>query len=500
MTTTLIGFTIAFFASLLITWLMQPVSRWVGAVDAPDRFRKVHQLPMPRLGGGGVFLGFLIPIALVVLCRPEIAVAVSLKQAHPRLVAMLLGAALIFLVGFVDDIRDLRPRYKFLGQLLASLLVYRYGFRIDCITLPMLGPVQLGVLTLPVTLFWFLGCINAINLMDGLDGLAGGIALFVCVSTIFVSLFFHHLAVLFLAACLSGAILGFLVHNFHPARIFLGDCGSMTLGFLIGGLALQGSHRTETSISLLIPIIAMGLPIFDTGVAILRRWSKRLPVSAADRGHIHHVLLRLGFSHRNTVLVLYATCIFLGIISLIVAVSDNEIAIIVLGGLALIFYVCVRILGGFSFEDIFNRIHHGLQRHKATAAARVAVEKTRHQLGSATSVDELWQICCECFEELSIDHACLKLNRSSNSEPLLLDWCLNKSHPHLCRDLVPESWAARFELRDQDRILGEFHILRHIDDRQQAHEVSALSADLRRAIVSSLAIITSAPRESSVER
>ena len=227
---------------------------------------------------------------------------------------MILSAALIVLVvGFVDDTRSLGPRVKLLGQALAVLILYLGGIRIQTIdvlglnidwairrvTFSVLGfPIDLALPSLLVTMFWFLGCMNIWNLIDGMDGLASGVGLLVSGTLTLVAIHNENVGVAVLASALAGSLAGFLLYNWHPACIFLGDSGALLIGLLIGVIGVQGSMKGPSAISILFPILAMGLPISDTAMAIFRRWVRNLPLSAADRRHVHHLLIGLGLNPR----------------------------------------------------------------------------------------------------------------------------------------------------------------------------------------------------------
>ena len=274
MTTCLAVFVVSFLLAAILTNGVRMSASTLGLVDKPDNFRKLHKRAVPRLGGIGIFLAFFIPLAFLYFFHRN-PVSDLLLYRPIQLAGLLGGSALALLVGLVDDLRDLRAGWKLLFQIIAASIAWATGLSIEAISNPFGGPLVLGLYSYPVTVLWFVICMNAVNLMDGLDGLAAGVCLFVSLTLFLVSLHFRNVLAMLLMSCFSGAVFGFLLFNFYPAKIFLGDSGSMLLGFLVGALSLIGSTRkAETAIALLIPVVALGVPIFDTSLTILRRWYK----------------------------------------------------------------------------------------------------------------------------------------------------------------------------------------------------------------------------------
>ncbi|MBU1908726.1 MAG: undecaprenyl/decaprenyl-phosphate alpha-N-acetylglucosaminyl 1-phosphate transferase, partial [Verrucomicrobia bacterium] len=246
----------------------------------------------------------------------------------------------------------------------------------------------------------------AVNLLDGLDGLASGVAIFVGVTLFLTSLHFQNSFGMFTMACLIGAALGFLLFNFPPAKIFLGDSGSLLLGFLIAALSLLGaSRKAEAAVALLIPIVALGLPILDTLLAILRRWYKRLPFSTPDRLHIHHRLVSMGYSPRKAVLTLYLICVGLAIVALIITFARNEIILMMMAALLITSFVGARIFSGLGMTDVWNRLRRSHSAGERLTRDFVAVETAIQGIRRAGSLDELWAAGSRMFEDIELDAA-----------------------------------------------------------------------------------------------
>lgn len=292
----LLLFCFSFVISLATTPMVAKLALAIGATDIPNQ-RKVHHMIMPRLGGLSVYLGFM-------------ASSLFLLGEGVRVAGVLLGGTVILCIGIADDIKSVSPIHKLLFQALAAGLVVSSGITINFVSNPFDGRLQLGILSVPLTIIWIIALTNAINLIDGLDGLASGVSLIALLTFALIAFQLNNITVLLLSLSLAGAVLGFLRHNFFPAKIFLGDSGSMFLGFMISVFAIIGWLKSVTVVTFIVPIVILGVPIIDTCFAILRRYLEHKPIFQADRQHIHHRLLNLGFSHRKTVLAIYCIALF----------------------------------------------------------------------------------------------------------------------------------------------------------------------------------------------
>lgn len=309
----MVSVVIALLISSAVALVATPLIRdWAirrGIVDEPGG-RRVHARVTPRLGGVAIMLGFFSPLALVLSLETEVAKGFLAAPQH--VVGLLLGAVIVGAVGAIDDLRSVGPWPKLAAQAAAACIAFAFGYRIEAVDIPWVGTLELGLLSLPITVCWFLGVINALNLIDGLDGLAAGIAFFAATSNGVIAHFNGASVVALLSAALAGSLLGFLRYNFSPASIFMGDSGSMFLGFVLAATALVGATaKSSTAVAILAPLVALGVPIFDTMLAMIRRTLARQSMFAADRGHIHHTLLDLGLTHRRAVLFLYGSTVAL---------------------------------------------------------------------------------------------------------------------------------------------------------------------------------------------
>ncbi|MBO5744085.1 MAG: undecaprenyl/decaprenyl-phosphate alpha-N-acetylglucosaminyl 1-phosphate transferase [Clostridia bacterium] len=302
-------FTIAFAISLAATPFVINLAHKIGAVDVPDNERRIHQKPIPRLGGLAIFYGFLVAL----LCFAKI---------DQQLRGILIGSLIIVGVGIIDDVKQLRARVKLGAQLLAAVIAVFHNVRITAISVPAFisetGVLQLGILSIPITIAWIVGVTNAVNLIDGLDGLAVGVSSIASFSLFFIAILGGEQNVAIISAALAGGCLGFFPYNFNPAKIFMGDTGSQFLGFMLSAICIQGLFKGYVIISFIIPLLILGLPLFDTIFAILRRAWNHKPIMEADRGHLHHRLLDSGFSQKQTVAILYIIASILGISAVLV--------------------------------------------------------------------------------------------------------------------------------------------------------------------------------------
>lgn len=309
----LLVFVAALFVSAVLTRWVRDFSNTKGWGAPPASDRHIHKTPIPRLGGVAIFVA-LLSMEFLEWVAGHFGI---LGFTFPRPTFQILGpATIIFVVGLIDDFRGLGPYVKFMAQAGAAILLFLSGFGIPRLSLLESHPHLGWVVGLPLTILWVLWITNAFNLIDGLDGLAAGSALFSTLVMCVVSLLSHNGATLLLSVALAGAIAGFLRYNFNPASIFLGDCGSLLIGFLLSAMALAGSQKAPTVVAVAIPIVSLGLPILDVTVAVLRRFLSCKRLFSADREHIHHKLLSRGISHRDAVLMLYGVSACFGLLSL----------------------------------------------------------------------------------------------------------------------------------------------------------------------------------------
>ena len=321
--------------SLFITPIIRKIAFKVGATDAPDK-RRVNTKVMPTMGGLAIYLSFFFSIFFL----QPISYSVSIP--------IFIAATLVIVTGVVDDIKELKPKFKLLGLIIAALIIYFVAdVRMNLISIPLVGDFELGLLSLPMTMLWILAITNAVNLIEGLDGLASGVSIIALGTMSIISFFFlggSNIPVFIMIFTLVCAILGFFPYNFHPAKIFMGDTGALFLGFMISVLSLYGL-KNVTFISLIIPITVLGIPITDTIYAMLRRYLNHMPISSADKHHMHHRLMSLGLTHKQTVLTIYAIALIFSLIALLFPMTTVGGTVLILVGLLIGLELFVELIG-----------------------------------------------------------------------------------------------------------------------------------------------------------
>lgn len=334
---------ICFIVSVSMTPIVKKLAFKIGAVDAPNA-RKVHQKIMPRLGGFAIYIAFIIGFLLT---RPE--------SQMVSVTAILIGSFIIVITGILDDVYQLSPKVKLMGQIIAALVVIFGGVKIEYINLPFDGVLNFGWFSIPLTLLWIVGITNAINLIDGLDGLAAGVSSIVLITITILAMLDGNIFVMTLGTILIGSTLGFLVHNFHPAKIFMGDTGALFLGYIISVISILG-FKNVTLFSIIVPAIILAVPISDTFFAIIRRVVNKRPLSSPDKSHLHHCLLRLGFSHTKTVLIIYGISAFFGLAAVILTLSTLWVSLVILLVLMIAIELIVELVGlvNTNYRPILN--------------------------------------------------------------------------------------------------------------------------------------------------
>lgn len=308
-------FLVALLATLLATPLAKCIAQHLGAIDKPDE-RRINKVPIPRMGGIGIALGLVAAVAVQVagtklLGWPTVFVPhMQLQGVDYKLLTV--AVVIVFLTGAIDDVRNLKPRQKLLGQILAACVAAASGLVIGNVANPFTAElIPIGWLAYPITVVYLVAFTNVINLIDGLDGLAAGITAISCAAMFYLSYEAHQIDAAVLACILAGCCLGFLRYNFNPASIFMGDCGSNMLGFLLGVIALLGVNRVAAATTLIVPLVIAGVPIIDTFAAIVRRRRGHTAISQADTGHIQHRLIKQGFDQKQAALMIYGWSILL---------------------------------------------------------------------------------------------------------------------------------------------------------------------------------------------
>jgi len=362
----ILSFALALVVSYLMTPHVKTFAERIGAIDIPKDERRVHSHPIPRMGGLAIFMGFIAAIIVFVSFSAQV-------------MGILLGALIIAAMGAVDDIVSLKASIKLLIQIVAALVAVRCGVLFSVITNPNLmsydHTIHMGWMSIPLTIIWIVGCTNAFNLIDGLDGLAVGVSAISSFTLLLVSLLVSDANTSFILAALCGACIGFMPYNINPARIFMGDVGSQFLGFVLATVSIVGFFKLSALITVLIPMMAMLLPLADTTFAFARRILKGQSPFHADKGHFHHRLLAMGLTQKQAVAVLYAFSAVMGLISVIIAGHDRDPIIRVVGVIAIGLIVIV------TWMVVVRKYPHfvvtTVQAHNAAAEAEIAAEEEK---------------------------------------------------------------------------------------------------------------------------
>lgn len=408
-------FLVATFASLIITPLIRRLCTRFKLLDIPLEGRGIHSKGVPRLGGVAIYLSCLIALSILALAENNLTLAL---RAHTSdFFIVLVPATLVLILGVYDDLRGTNAFVKFLGLGLIAALFYAMGGRIETFPIPFVGIIQLpSIIGFLITVFWLVGIANAFNLIDGMDGLASGAALFSSMVILVISLATEHPLTIVVALVLCGALTGFLRYNFNPASIFMGDSGALFVGFLLAALSVVGVQKATTAVAVITPILAFGLPVVDTGVTMARRIISGRPIFQGDGEHIHHMLLARGWSQRRVVLILYAVC---AVFALLAAVSTKASS--PLTGLVL-FVISVAVIvgvGQLRYHEV-DELRAGVKRTVGDRRSRVAnnirVRRAGLALSKAVTLNELFEAVRQMLEFEEFAYANLQLGQPGRAD------------------------------------------------------------------------------------
>ncbi len=422
MTTIISLFIISLVSSLILTPLMKSIGKKYSLVDKPGG-RKIHTKPIPITGGIAIYLSFFIPLLSSLFVS---TVPLKLITLSTPIVAILIGSTLVFLLGLIDDIKGIKAGYKLIIQIIAALIAYYGGIKIEKIGLAWDININLGLFSLPVTIIWFLLVVNAINLIDGLDGLAAGVTFFASLILLVLSITSNRILVSVGFASLAGASLGFLRYNFNPASIFMGDSGSYFLGYMLASMSILGSIKSQATVAILIPIISLGLPLMDTITSPIRRFFLGQNPFKADKDHFHHRLLRLGLTQKKAVLILYGITVGMGIVSFIVVHAKDETAALVLLLLGLSSIIGIRKLGYLEYlatDKLFGWLHD-ISEDFGIKRARRTFLGWQMAIAEATSAEQLWKVLISTAKFLGLDFMEVSIwkNELNDKEPKRYIW------------------------------------------------------------------------------
>jgi UDP-GlcNAc:undecaprenyl-phosphate/decaprenyl-phosphate GlcNAc-1-phosphate transferase len=441
--TCLVLFLSCFLLSMFFTWRVRELAYARGWISPPPSARHVHKHPIPRLGGVAIFASFLLSSLAVILGSHLVGRPVPVDMR--KLLFIVGPATLIFALGLWDDIRSLSPVWKFMAQISAGAMLYLGGLKIVHVRISFFGHELNWVAGLLATVLWVVWITNAFNLIDGIDGLASGSALLSTFVLFLNALIAKDPLTIFITSALAGGILGFLRFNFNPATIFLGDCGSLFIGFSLSALALVQTQKSPTLVAVCLPVVALGLPIMDTLLAVARRFISGKPLFSPDREHIHHKLLDQGLTQRQVVLILYAVSAAFGLVALFIRYPGGRLigAVVVMVGVIVV--MGVQRLGYIEFFEL-RRVAQRTLEQREVIINNLALRRARHELSRTKSFEDVCSALQRGFSDNDLDgfelvvtdaifrdEACpLELRGSSmvfqwtkSSSTLDPGWCLN---------------------------------------------------------------------------
>jgi UDP-GlcNAc:undecaprenyl-phosphate GlcNAc-1-phosphate transferase len=471
--------------SFVLTKYVRDLATAHGWLAAPALERHLHNRPLPRFGGVAIFLSFLLTCA-VALPAGWHHLAADFGLSFRTLLTILLPGCLIFALGIYDDIHSVSPYVKVAVQAVAGAMLFAGGLRI--LDLPLFfGTHHFSwFVGLPLTILWVLAITNAFNLIDGLDGLAAGSALFSTMVVFAVALVSGSSLVSLMALALAGSILGFLRFNFCPATIFLGDCGSLFIGFMLSALALQGAQKAPTAIAVAIPVVSFGLPILETALSIVRRFINGRPVFTADREHIHHKLLQRGLSHRQVVITLYAVSALFALLSLFLLWPTGDVLGLVLAVLGTGVWIGVQHLGYMEFGELRRVAHRSIERQ--ILINNLAIRRAAEELKATSDYPQLCRILVAALAGNDFDAFDLRLHSQSaelhsiKGLHLISSWgetpCLRWTRPgsHFAQELT-SAWCLTLDLvTSRHGRCGSMTIYRLYTDRELQFDINLLTS------------------------
>ena len=393
------------------------VARHLDIVDTPD-IRKVHSKPVPRIGGVAIFVS-MIGVVLPVSFLPNL-VGNSFRLIQSEIVVVLCAAGFMFFVGLVDDIRGLRVRTKISCQLVAAIVVCSAGIRVESIALTDQLTLGLGWFSWFFTLCWIVGITNAINLSDGLDGLAAGISLVACGVIAMLCIYNGDAVMAVLMLALLGSLTGFLLFNFEPAKIFMGDSGSLFLGFTIASASVLSATKTETIVGLALPILALGIPIFDTLFSMLRRFLERRSLFAPDRSHFHHRLLAFGLRQRHVVITAYVVTLFAAGLGMFMLFTQNAQTVVVFICVLFLLILVFRVVGSVKLHETIIGLK---QKYEISSQKRQEIESFENielHFRQAHIFDQWWQAVCFATDKMDFMQSLLPVTNRDGTKRMLV--------------------------------------------------------------------------------
>lgn len=472
-------FLIATFSSLVLTPLLRRFCERFKLLDLPSSGRKTHSRAVPRLGGVALYLSCVIALSMLPLV--DNLLTQTLRQHTSEALIILIPATLVLLLGIYDDLRGTNATIKFAALGLIAILFYAMGGRVEALSIPFVGSVQLpSTLSFLLTVFWLVGIANAFNLIDGIDGLASGAALFSSLVIMLVSFSQGAALTIVVTLVLCGALAGFLRYNFNPASIFLGDSGALFVGFTLAALSVLGTQKATTAVAVAIPALAFGLPVVDTGVTMARRVISGKPLFEGDNEHIHHMLLARGWSQRRVALALYGVCAGFGLVAMLFARTGSHTTGFVLFVISVVVIIAVGQLRYHEVDELRAGVKRTVSDRRTRVANNIRVRRAANALARAGDAKELVDALSLLLDSNEFEFVRLQLGRSKqNNDGLVISLCDAGTEPKVhdggihwswCRpDIVPEEikteayWCLRLPLSTSEGDCGWIDLYRAFD-------------------------------------
>jgi UDP-GlcNAc:undecaprenyl-phosphate GlcNAc-1-phosphate transferase len=508
-------FLIAAFSALVASPLLRRLCERFGLIDTTFDQRRIHQKAVPRLGGVAIF--FSVMLALLSLSFVHNLLTQNLRPELKAIAAVLGCGLLVLLIGVYDDVRGANASLKLISLGLVTILFYALGGRIDGLSIPFVGQVGLPPLAgFGLTLLWVVGITNSFNLIDGVDGLASGSALFSTLVLVTTSIIQGQARVTVVALALSGALAGFLRYNFSPASIFLGDSGSLFVGFILAALSIQGSQKASTAVAVAIPILAFGLPVVDTSVTIARRLLSGKPVFEGDREHIHHMLLARGWSQRQVALALYAVSAAFGFAAMLFVNGGSRIPAVVLFVVGGAIVLALGHLRYHEVDELRASVRRNLGDRRQRAVNNLRIRRACQSLSSARRLNDLFAAIAEVVEagefvaaqaELScnghvmVNARALEMSRADgDAEPARLsngriEWSYSPKTITPTSE-SPELWTIHLPIAKRDATLGHLNLSRPVRSAPLLFDINYLAKVFQPALTDAAQRVFDAAEES----
>ena len=407
--TYLVCFLLGALISLLLTPLVIRLAFYWGVVEKPD-YRKVHSKLMPLLGGVAVFAGMWLPMFLLLFWNNKITIA--LAEHWHTITCIFLGASVMLTLGIIDDKYGISPIKKLLVETVAAVSLVAAGIGFSHITVPFYGKLFLGSFGPPLTILWIVGITNAINLIDGIDGLATGVTFFIASVTAVIAIINANFLMALMMCSLAGAAVGFLRYNFSPARVFLGDTGSLFIGMTLATTAISSNFKGHVAASMLVPVLLLGLPIIDTFLAMVRRTMYGKSMFSPDRNHIHHRLVAMGFSQRKAVLLLYGFCLLFCSVALLTVLQNKVVMGLGIVGLTVVAGFGAKCLG---YQDVFLSKKMSEER-PVFRMAQLITDMAKVKITMAQTEEDIWDVLRNTCEGFEMEYVKITFQNSSKND------------------------------------------------------------------------------------